>query len=246
MSWTAFRWIVSLGKKPTADFARFIIDGSDRSIERIAQLYDDLERQRKTPAVFAENVGVILRDEMLRRQRMPHGQYLAFAAEITGSIQRGLLKSPAIFQDLYAFLPTLEEVWIACEPTLDLIPFSEAYRLLIDQLSVAERVIYYQADSTHFAYLTHMLRKHGVEEKHILKLRLCKIEEPYRQPVALYFRSQLPTIGFVASCPPPLERREAGYLLERQLPRDWMRPLSEPQTKEHEQRLRTFLDEKGI
>lgn len=235
------RLALQIGKKPTEDFGKFVFGEPGQAVERIAQLFDDLERGRKSPSIFAENVGSMLRDEMARRQRMPSGQYLAFAAEITNAIQRALLTSPPIFRDLYAFLPTLAEVWIACEPTLDLIQFSEAYSLLKTQLGIAERVVYFQADPTHHTYLVQTLRKEGVEELLIAKLLLCRISEPYRQPVALYLRSGLPTVGFVAPSPPPVKRREGGYYLERPVPRDWMRYLSEIQTDEHERKLREYL-----
>lgn len=235
------RLAIQVGKKPAEDFGKFVFGEPGHAVERIAQLFDDLKRGRKSPAIFAENVGSMLRDEMARRQRMPSQQYLAFAAEITNAIQRALLTSPPIFRDLYAFLPTLLEVWIACEPTLDLLPFGEAYSLLKTQLGIAERVVYFQADPTHHTYLVQTLRNEGVEEPLIEKLLLCRIPEPYRQPVALYFRSNLPTVGFEAPSPPLLRRRENGYHLERPVPRDWMRYLTETQTNEHELKLREYL-----
>lgn len=201
----------------------------------------DLVHGRTSPVVFAENLGQLLKHELGRRKKLPAGDYQRFAEDVVEAIQSAIARTPLVWGDLYVYLHDIHTVWIAGEPTLDVVPSSNALGLLKEQLAIANQVIFFQSNPQYYECVRGRLAAERVSDEQLSKVHWHRLDRPYLPQVALYQRLSKPTIGFMAQSPPRIEERGNGYELRSQPPNNWFVRMAPHLVAEHELRLRELL-----
>ena len=196
---------------------------------RLAKLRQQIRKEPAPhPVVFVDNLGSTLRDEVSELRKLPKEDYHDLLDDILEACLRCFDRVHLIWQNTPAYLKDTRAVWIACEPSLDLLQEEAgAYGLLKKQLKVCDEVIYFQSNPAYAKTLRTMLEADASFDNCLLsKLELVLLADAFSRPVALYISSGTKVRGYQASRHPPVvASRGKGFRLQEPLDEEWMSPL---------------------
>lgn len=214
--------------------------------ERLSGALSDIMSGKDT-RIVAENIGSILRDELRLKKEMPAENFYELGEEIVCSLLNVFNCVHVLWNKNSVFLKDLEEVWITCEPMLDLVKEKNgAYETLLGQLKKAKRVIYFQSKEAYFNDLCDLLSRDNIEHKMIEKLHLVPLEQRYHMPLALYIMPSK-TIGLIGSHHPKLRKLADGsYSFSEGLSPSWSNYMGSKIANNYKAKLLEEMDKKGF
>lgn len=167
-------------------------------------------------------------------------QYVDYVRDLTGTVLTSVGDTLEIAKRLQIYTRGLNEVWIACEPMLDLIAGETGWQdNLVDELLVKQvYVTYFVNDTSWYEKLVEVLRSRGCPDQHFRFLQCVTIPEPYSRPIALYRLAGNRVVGLRGMSIPNIIRDSNGsYRLATPLRSDWLDFLTRRSANEHLQRL---------
>lgn len=196
----------------------------------------------RSPKIIAENIAGAIEQEIIRHHsgmKQNQDEFYNLIINLVHVIQKHFDASLDIWKDRVIYLKGVREVWIACEPMLDLVNTSEgSFDLLKRQLRHVDRITYFLHNTTYF---NELLRTLQAESLDIRKLTCVKLREPYTVPLVIYHTDTYKH-GMCGKYHPRIKRQADGtYVLERPLETDWMNYLSKEWMEVHFKRLNEFI-----
>lgn len=200
----------------------FLADSPESIQVRFDRLIADIDAAALRPSYVADVLATLIRDSLIHTSRTlaVEGDRRKFMHDVVKSID-------CIFGDLLRISKTaqiyasdLEQVWVACEPMLDLIPepdgFLDTVASAVSRKSVQYR--YFLSDRRYYDSLKALLQARGVT---LDGLAFVEIPDPYTPPVALYIHKTR-VIGFRGSQRPEMQQASDGsYHLTTRLDPGW-------------------------
>lgn len=213
--------------------------------DKLNEIVSDTENHTD-PKKIAEKLSYVLQEELNSLTSMDKGEFNSLIEDISNKLVDSFQEIHPIWTGgLTKNLSGLKQVWIACEPMLDLVDGKDgAYQLLKSQLKIAEKIIYFQSEKKYYDYLIGKLKKERFERKFISKLKFVRLQAPYKQNIALYHKDKMVS-GVIGKFTPPIKKNNSDiYYLEKKLPKEWMSFLSETSVKRHKENLEKYLQKR--
>ena len=208
--------------------------------ERFENIFCDI-REGKIPSIISEKISIELKFELDKHFKlMTPFQYKEFAEEILFSLLNCFKYNVVVWKDKIINFKDVSEIWIACEPILDLVDEEEgAFELLVKQIESVDKIIYFLENRTFYDELILLLKKVEIPTD---KLEFVKINKKLVEPVVLY-RTPLKFFGVYGAFHPTVKKLNNGfYSLSRKLAPDWMKYLSREDVSDTELKLKSYLN----
>lgn len=224
--------------------ALFLKDSPASIQERFDQLLSDIDAGSLRPSFVADVLSTLIRDSLLHTtaQLAVADDRRRFLRDIVKSINQkfGDLLRVSKTQQIYA--SDLKEVWIACEPMLDLVPEPDGYLETVVKVLTQKQVRYryFLSAEKYYVDLVALLERHGVTDA-ATRLEFVRISEPYTPPVALYLYENR-VVGFRGRGRPNLRRANDGtWTLSKPLDPGWITMLNLRDSQRHYSELTKLL-----
>lgn len=191
--------------------------------KQFQEILQDIQN-KKSPVIIADKIGTAIQQkfEALQTQMSPT-DYYTFCTGVIESIQKHLETTIYVWRDKIVNFKDVKEIWIACEPMLDLLPSPNGtLELLIKQIAQVDKVKYFLSNETYYNDLIEILKTRGISTE---KLELKKIAKRYDSPIVIY-HSDFPQ-GMSGKYHPNIKKnKENSYYLDGKVEPDWMQILS--------------------
>ena len=207
--------------------------------QRFQSIFSDI-KEGKHPRIVSERISIVLQNELYNHcKHMTSFQYKDFAEEIVLSLLNIFNWNVKVWKDKIIFFKDVYEIWIACEPILDLAKGKEgAFELLLRQIKSVDKIVYFLTDKKYYNDLLDLLNKANICTK---KLHFQKIGQKLIEPAVLY-RTKLNTFGVYGISHPLMEITESGfYKLKTPLRVDWMKYLQRDDVEAIELKLKSYI-----
>lgn len=205
--------------------------------KQFQEILQDIQN-KKSPVIIADKIGTAIQQkfEDLQSQMSPT-DYYTFCTGVISSIQEHLETTIYVWHDKIVNFKDVKEIWVACEPMLDLITAPDGtLELLIKQINQVEKVVYFLSQKSYFDDLVQLLQSKGVE---ISKLEFKKLPNKYDTPIVIYISDF--SQGMTGKHHPKMKKnKESEYKLDRKLDSDWMQVMSADFVNLHITKLKKF------
>lgn len=222
--------------------ALFLTDSPESIQVRFDRLIADIDAASLRPSHVADVLATLIRESLVHTSRTLaiEEDHRRFMHDVVKSIDRTFGDLLRISKTAQIYASDLEEVWVACEPMLDLVPEPQGFLdTLVSMLSSkGVRYRYFLSDRRYYVYLIELLRARHVAENRLAQLAFVKISEPYTPPVALYIHKTR-VIGFRGSQRPQMQQASDGsFQLSTPLDPGWATVLDRESLDRHYASLR--------
>ena len=181
----------------------------------------------KHSVIIADKIATAIQHKFQELQKkMSRQDYHAFCTSVIKSIQAHLDSTIAVWNDVVVNFKDVNEIWISCEPMLDLVKDNNGtFDLLLKQLNKVDKIVYFLSNPNYFNDLANLISQHG-EKSWLCKLELVTIDSPLISPIVIYF-SETPH-GVIGKYHPEIRKSMDGfYVFDKKLCNDWMRPMDD-------------------
>lgn len=227
--------------------ALFLTDSPESIQVRFDRLIADIDAASLRPSYVADVLATLIRDSLVHASNTlaVEGDRRKFMHDVVTSIDRIFGDLLRISKTAQIYASDLEEVWVACEPMLDLIPepqgFLDTVVSMLSRKSVKYR--YFLSDRRYYDCLIQLLRARHVADNGCTLLALVNIPEPYIPPVALYIHKTR-VIGFRGSHRPEMQQASDGsYQLTTPLDPGWATVLEGESLDRHYSTLSEYANQ---
>lgn len=211
--------------------------------EKFLDILEDIGKG-KSPLFISEKLYGVLEDRFIRIHSKMKGndeEYYNLLIQIVQSIENTLEETISVWKDRVIYFRNVKEVWIACEPILDLIDTEEgSFDLLERQLRHVDIITYFLTNRSYFDDLVSLLRKRNFDEDKILKLRCKIIPSKLLRPVVIYIIDDNYFHGMAGKSHPEIIKKGDEYRFKKSLPTDWLYYLSKVKIQDHYNDLKKF------
>lgn len=213
------------------------------SQERLEELSSRIDRGQLHPSFVADKVGALIRESLMQMQGlMQQQQYEDFVKQLLRSLQTALGNLLRITKNLQINLLGLREIWLACEPMLDLVEGSQGWQDLLPKLIARDIIIrYFLYDTKYFDELVSLLESRGFDKESLKCLSVVPIDTPHSPPVSIWICDHR-RIGMSGLYRPAIKKNDGGkFVLEKPLSDDWLAFLSSEKTDKFWIELRKYV-----
>jgi len=204
--------------------------------ERFLDILEDIGKA-KSPIFISEKLCGILEDRFIRIHSKMKGddeEYYNLLTQIVQSIENTLEETVSVWKDRVIYFRNVKEVWIACEPILDLIDTEEgSFDLLERQLRHVEKITYFLTNRLYFDDLIKILRNRRFNEDKIQKLQCKIIPKKLVRPVVIYISDDTRFHGMAGKYHPEIIKNGEDYRFKKSLPTDWLYYLTKVKIEDH-------------
>jgi len=155
------------------------------------------------------------------------------------SLDNVLNQSINVWKDRAIYFKDVTEVWVACEPMLDLIDDDQGgFDLLERQLLHVDRITYFLTDKTYFDDLKKFLNERGKDHS---KLNFVKIDKKLHHPVVIYITKDYKH-GMRGKYYPKIQKNGDLYEFDKKLPKNWLSYIKRSNIHMYTQILEKYLN----
>jgi hypothetical protein len=201
--------------------------------------------EKKAPIIISEKIGIVLQKKFFELQngmQFNDEEFYSLMIEVVRSIENHLDMSINVWKDRIIYFRDVTEVWIACEPMLDLIDNEEgSFDLLERQLRHVNQITYFLKNVNLFHDLVNILKERYMDTG---KLRCVHIPKKLPYPVVIYHAKSY-RHGMTGKYHPEIVKNLDGhYIFKKKLETDWMKYLTRNFIEKHYQDLYCHLQTK--
>lgn len=208
--------------------------------ERLDDLVSKLDSRELRAPYVADLLGTLLAENLADMSRgLDEASFHKYVRWLVGVFQDSLEDFLTITRNIQLYLEGLREVWLACEPMLDLVEGEDGWQETLIQTLRSRRIpfYYFLSDRDYFDHLLEALRSRGLDDDELSLLSFIRIDQPYVPPVALWLAGDR-RIGLRSRWRPEIEQDSTGkFILSRPLPLDWLSLMTDSQSETHYQEL---------
>jgi len=203
--------------------------------ERFDELIARMQRRTLSAQYAAELLESILRQHLSHtRAHLHESMYRPYLQRIVKALQESLKDILQIAKENLVYVQDLKEVWLACEPMLDLVDGPSGWQeTLVTLLRRGIRFYYVINEERYFHELRRLLAERGLTEEQIDLTTLVRVEKAYVPPIALWIGDKS-CAGAMGLNRPRIERKPSGhYSLCHPLREDWLSFMSTADARDH-------------
>jgi hypothetical protein len=214
----------------------FVVKDKRTDSQKFLDVLEDVSKG-KSPLYIAEKLCGVLEDRFVEVHKKMKGNdedYYNLLIQIVQSIENNFEETISVWKDRLIYFRSVKEVWVACEPLLDLIDNEEgSFDLLERQLKHVDKITYFLTTRTYFDDLIKILRSRNFGETKIAKLQCKIISQKLIQPVVIYIAENNNYHGMAGKSHPDIAKKKDEYYFKKTLPTDWLYYLSKDKIQHH-------------
>lgn len=218
----------------------FSVNDKRTDSQKFLDVLEDINK-KKSPLFISEKLCGVLEDRIIEVHKKMKGNdedYYNLLIQIVQSIENNFDETISVWKDRLIYFRSVKEVWVACEPLLDLIDNEEgSFDLLERQLKHVNSITYFLTNGTYFDDLIKILRARNFDETKISKLQCKIIPQKLIHPVVIYIAENNNYHGMAGKFHPEIAKRSNEYYFKRTLPTDWLYYLSKDRIQTHYEKL---------
>lgn len=212
--------------------------------ERLEELLFKIDNRVLQSFYIADIISSIIKDNLSQlRKCLGNECYNEFATSLIKSLLDSQKHIYEYAKNSPVYVPDLNEIWLACEPMLDLINGPDGWLpTLINTLLPSNiNIKYFISNSEYYYDLLNILRSSNVSKDKLSLLHLITLDDPFDPPIAIHI-SPNRIIGLRGRWHPKIAKNSHGnYALERPLPPGWISTLSSQQTNRYYSKLNQLI-----
>lgn len=219
-------------------YVKPLFDFKDRRTDsqKFLDVLEDISKA-KSPLYISEKLCGVLEDRFIEVHKKMKGNdedYYNLLIQIVQSIENNFEEAISVWKDRLIYFRSVKEVWVACEPLLDLIDNEEgSFDLLERQLKHVDKITYFLTTRTYFDDLITILKARNFGDDKISKLQCKIIPKKLIQPVVVYIAENNNYHGMAGKSYPEIAKRNNEYYFKKTLPTDWLYYLSKDRIQTH-------------
>lgn len=213
---------------------------------RFDRLIADIDAGSLRPSYVADVLATLIRDSLVHASGTlaVDADRRRFMSDVVRSIDRTFGDLLRVSKTAQIYASDLQEIWIACEPMLDLIPEPDGF---LDTLvtTLTRRLVQYKyfiSDKLYYKDLVGLLESRRLSSEQLGRLKCVCIDKPYVPPVAIYVH-QTRLVGFRGRERPTMRREQDGsWQLVKPLDPSWATVLDRGALTRHHACLRKYAN----
>jgi len=210
--------------------------------ERLENLYNRIDLDELRDSFITDQVSSIIFESLQEMSKsLDHESYKRFILRLIDAVNSAVQDLIPIAKNIILYSKNLKEMWLACEPMLDLVNGDEGWqKTLLLMLEKNLTVRYFLSSNYYYKQLLDILQKQEIAEDKLKLINFVKVEKAYRPPTAIYISDHY-KIGLCGKSRPKLIKENDVFKFSESLPTDWLQFLSPKKTEEHYLLLKSYL-----